>query len=98
MRQDEQKALLFTARVIRHGRSRQIRRDGGLTPREPKCCHVIDTLGKQGVFGGLLITGGVGLLVWRDPVVGAALVIVLVGVGLVAKGIASSVMEMFGLR
>jgi uncharacterized membrane protein HdeD (DUF308 family) len=48
--------------------------------------------------GGEEVKGGVGLLVWRDPVVGAALVIVLVGVGLVAKGIASSVMEMFGLR
>lgn len=59
---------------------------------------MIDTLGKQGVFGGLLIAGGVGVLAWRDPVVGAALVIVLIGVALVAKGIASSVMEMFGLR
>ncbi len=59
--------------------------------------NVIDTLGYVGIFGIILILAGIGVISVRDPVIGAGMMFALAGVALVARGIASNVMRLFGM-
>ena len=56
-----------------------------------------DRLGVQGLVGVLLVVLAVGIVTWRDPVIGGALMIFLAGLALIVKGLASSLMGMFGV-
>ncbi|WP_418285672.1 DUF7470 family protein [Halorubrum sp. DTA46] len=57
-----------------------------------------DTLGTEGIVGVVVVLLAVGLLIAHDPVVGAALLLLLAGVALIAKGVADSTMRAFGLK
>ncbi|MFB6235934.1 MAG: hypothetical protein ABEH81_11090 [Halopenitus sp.] len=54
-------------------------------------------LGLQGIAGLLLVVVSVALLTYHDPIVGAAVMILLAGLALIAKGLISSMMGMFGM-
>ncbi len=58
--------------------------------------HMLDKLGLSGLFGALLILAGIGVVAWNAPVVAAGLVLVLLGLALVVRRAAKSVMGMFG--
>jgi len=57
-----------------------------------------DTLGSEGIAGVAVVLVAVGVLTVRDPVIGAAVVILLAGLALIAKGIAGTVMRSFGMK
>ena len=57
-----------------------------------------DTLGSEGIAGVVVVLVAVGILTVHDPIVGAGVAILLAGLGLIAKGIADSVMRSFGLK
>ncbi|PAU78786.1 hypothetical protein CK500_16245 [Halorubrum salipaludis] len=57
-----------------------------------------DTLGSEGIAGVVVVLVGIGILAVHDPIVGAGVAILLAGLGLIAKGIADSVMRSFGLK
>ncbi|AUX10766.1 hypothetical protein AArcSl_3159 [Halalkaliarchaeum desulfuricum] len=59
---------------------------------------MLDTLGIEGLLGVVLIVLSIVLLTWHDPIVGAAVMILVAGFALVAKGIADSVMRLFGMK
>ncbi|GAB3415610.1 hypothetical protein GCM10027435_12000 [Haloparvum alkalitolerans] len=54
-------------------------------------------LGLEGIAGLLLVLFAIALVTWRDPVIGAGLMILLAGVALVAKGLVGSAMRAFGM-
>mgnify|MGYP001627089150 CR=1 FL=1 len=54
-------------------------------------------LGLEGIAGLLLVLFAVALITWRDPVIGAGLMVLLAGVALVAKGLVGSAMRAFGM-
>jgi hypothetical protein len=58
--------------------------------------HMLDKLGLSGLFGVLLILAGIGVVAWNAPIVAAGLVLVLLGLALVVRRAAKSVMGMFG--
>ena len=57
-----------------------------------------DTLGLEGIVGIVVVFIAVGLLTVHDPVVGAGVMILLAGLALIAKGVATATMRTFGLR
>ncbi|CDK40840.1 hypothetical protein DM2_2493 [Halorubrum sp. DM2] len=57
-----------------------------------------DTLGIEGIVGLLVVFAGIGILTLHDPVVAGALMVVLAGLALIAKGLADTVMRSFGLK
>jgi hypothetical protein len=57
---------------------------------------MLDKLGLSGVFGVLLMLAGVGIVAWKAPIVAAGFVLVLLGLALVVRRMAKSVMGMFG--
>ncbi|WP_353634907.1 hypothetical protein ABSL23_04710 [Halobacterium sp. NMX12-1] len=57
---------------------------------------MLDKLGLSGLFGILLILAGIGVVAWNAPIVAAGLVLVLLGLTLVVRRAAKSVMGMFG--
>ncbi|WP_123620281.1 hypothetical protein [Halorubrum sp. CSM-61] len=57
-----------------------------------------DTLGSEGIAGVVVVLVAVGILTARDPVIGAAVMILLAGLAMIAKGIAGTVMRSFGLK
>lgn len=59
---------------------------------------MFDTLGTEGAVGIGLIVLGIAILTWYDPIVGAGMMILVAGFALVARGIADSVMRMFGMK
>jgi uncharacterized membrane protein HdeD (DUF308 family) len=57
-----------------------------------------DTLGLEGIAGVFVIVVAVGIVAVRDPVIGGAVMLLLAGLALVAKGLADTVMRSFGLK
>jgi hypothetical protein len=57
---------------------------------------MLDKLGLSGVFGALLMLAGVAIVAWKAPIVAAGIVLVLLGLALVVRRVAKSVMGMFG--
>ncbi|WP_313693646.1 DUF7470 family protein [Halorarum halobium] len=57
---------------------------------------MLEKLGTVGLLGVLLVVGGIGLVAYADPVVAAGIALVIVGTGLVVKGLASGLMRQFG--
>ncbi|MDB2224341.1 hypothetical protein PN419_07075 [Halorubrum ezzemoulense] len=57
-----------------------------------------DTLGLEGIAGVLVVLVGIGILTLRDPVVAGALMVVLAGLALIAKGLVDTAMRSFGLK
>ncbi|MDR5674599.1 hypothetical protein AArcCO_2888 [Halalkaliarchaeum sp. AArc-CO] len=59
---------------------------------------MLDTLGTEGLLGVGLIVLAIALLTWYDPIVGAGVMILVAGFALVARGVADSVMQLFGMK
>lgn len=57
-----------------------------------------DKLGTDGLAGLLLVVLAIAIVTWRDPVIGGGMLLVLAGLGLIAKGLVSSAMGMFGMQ
>ena len=57
-----------------------------------------DMLGPEGIVGVLVVLVGIGILTIRDPVVAGALMVVLAGLALIAKGLVDTAMRSFGLK
>jgi hypothetical protein len=57
---------------------------------------MIDRLGAAGIVGALLVVGGLALVAWKAPVVAAGLALVLIGLGLVVRGLVKGLMTQFG--
>jgi len=57
----------------------------------------IKTLGYTGIGGIVLVIFGIALVSVQDPIIGAGLMLAFAGVALVARGIATSVMKLFGM-
>ena len=58
---------------------------------------MLDKIGPSGILGVLLVLAGVGTVAWNAPIVAAGLVLVLLGLALVVRSAAKSVMGMFGI-
>lgn len=56
-----------------------------------------DTLGSEGIAGVVVVLLAVSLMTAHDPVIGAAMTVLLAGLALIAKGVAASTMRAFGL-
>jgi hypothetical protein len=54
-------------------------------------------LGISGVIGVLVVLGGLALIAFANPIVAGGLVLVLIGVGLIIRGLISSVMNAMGM-
>lgn len=54
-------------------------------------------LGTEGLVGVLLVVLAVGLVAWRDPIIGGGMILFLAGLALIAKGVVSSALGMFGM-
>ena len=59
---------------------------------------MLDTLGTEGLLGVGLIVLAIAILTWYDPIVGAGVMILVAGFALVARGVADSVMRLFGMK
>jgi len=57
---------------------------------------MLDTLGLSGLFGALLVLAGVAIVAVKAPVVAAGIVLVLLGLGLIVRRVAKSLMGVFG--
>ena len=57
---------------------------------------MFERLGVAGVGGVVLLLAGLGLIAVTSPVVAAGMALVLIGLGLVGKGLAGNVMRQFG--
>ncbi|WP_297887247.1 hypothetical protein [uncultured Halorubrum sp.] len=55
-------------------------------------------LGLEGIVGLLLVVVAVGIITYRDPVIAGAMMVLLAGLALIAKGLADTVMRSFGLK
>ncbi|MCG1004493.1 MULTISPECIES: hypothetical protein [Halobacterium] len=58
---------------------------------------MLDKLGISGVVGVLLVLAGIGVVAWNAPIVAAGLVLVLLGLALLVRRAAKSVMGVFGM-
>lgn len=54
-------------------------------------------LGTVGLIGALLAVLGVALITYRDPVIGAGLMLIVAGLALAVRGLASGLLRMFGM-
>ena len=57
---------------------------------------MLDKLGISGVVGVLVLLAGVGIVAWKAPVVAGGIVLVLLGLALVVRSLAKSLMGVFG--
>jgi|JXWS01.1.fsa_nt_gb hypothetical protein len=57
-----------------------------------------DTLGLEGIAGVLVVVAAVGILTVRDPVIGGAVMLLIAGLALIAKGLVDTAMRSFGLK
>ena len=55
-------------------------------------------LGLEGIVGLVLVVAAVGIITYRDPVIAGAMMVLLAGLALIAKGLADTVMRSFGLK
>lgn len=58
---------------------------------------MLGRLGISGVVGVLVILGGLSLIAYANPIIAGGLVLVLVGIGLIIRGVVSSVMDAMGM-
>ncbi|GAB6879755.1 hypothetical protein JCM17823_20290 [Halorubrum gandharaense] len=56
------------------------------------------TLGLEGIIGVIVVFLAVALVTIRDPVIGAAFMLFVAGLALIAKGVANSAMRAFGMK
>lgn len=61
------------------------------------CMNVRDTLGYTGIGGVALVVFGIALVSVQDPIIGAGLMLAFAGLALVARGVATSLMKLFGM-
>jgi uncharacterized membrane protein HdeD (DUF308 family) len=57
-----------------------------------------DTLGLEGIVGLLVVVAAVGIIAVRDPVIAGAVMVLLAGLALIAKGLVDTAMRSFGLK
>ncbi len=57
---------------------------------------MLDKLGTTGIAGIVVLLVGIGLVAWQAPIVAAGIALAFIGMGLMAKGLVSNVMGMFG--
>ncbi|OTF13149.1 hypothetical protein [Halorubrum sp. SD612] len=57
-----------------------------------------DTLGLEGIVGVLVVFVAVGIITVRDPVIAGAVMVLLAGLALIAKGLVDTAMRSFGLK
>ncbi|WP_232686967.1 DUF7470 family protein [Halobacterium zhouii] len=57
---------------------------------------MLDKLGLSGIVGALVSLAGVGIVAWKAPVVAGGIVLVLLGLALVVRSLAKSLMGVFG--
>lgn len=58
---------------------------------------MFDRFGISGIIGVLVILGGLALIAYANPIIAGGLILVLIGVGLVIRGLISSLMESMGM-
>ncbi|WP_338726791.1 hypothetical protein [Haladaptatus sp. DJG-WS-42] len=58
---------------------------------------MLDKLGTGGLIGLIVLVAGLGVIAYANPLIAAGLALVLVGVGLVAKGLVSGLLSAFGM-
>lgn len=58
---------------------------------------MLDKLGTTGILGIVLLLVGIAVVAYKAPIVAVGIALALVGLGLVAKGLVSNVMSMFGM-
>lgn len=58
---------------------------------------MLDSLGLYGVVGVLVLVAGVGVVSFVNPILGAGVVLVLVGLGLTAWGLVTSALAAMGM-
>ncbi|MGM0604205.1 MAG: DUF7470 family protein [Halobacteriota archaeon] len=59
--------------------------------------NVLETIGYAGLAGIGLIVFGIALVSVQDPIIGAGVMLAIAGIALVARGVATSVMTLFGM-
>ncbi|QWC18934.1 hypothetical protein [Halorubrum sp. 2020YC2] len=57
-----------------------------------------DTLGLEGIAGVLVVFVAAGIIAVRDPVIAGAVLLLLGGLALIAKGLVDTAMRSFGLK
>jgi hypothetical protein len=57
-----------------------------------------DTLGLEGIAGVAVVVLAIAVVTFRDPVIGGGLMLLVAGLALIAKGVATSTMRAFGLK
>jgi hypothetical protein len=58
---------------------------------------MFNKLGISGVIGVLVVLGGLSLIAFANPIIAGGLILVLIGVGLIIRGLISSVMNAMGM-
>jgi hypothetical protein len=58
---------------------------------------MFDRLGPLGIVGLLMIVAGLGVVTWKEPIVGAGLALMFVGTGLVIKGLVGNMLQAWGM-
>lgn len=58
---------------------------------------MLDKLGVVGVAGIVVMAGGLGVLAYANPLVAAGVALVLIGIGLLVRGLVASLLQAFGM-
>jgi hypothetical protein len=58
---------------------------------------MFDKFGVAGLAGVLLVFGGVGLTAWQNPIIAGALVLIVVGLGLIIYGLVTNLIQSLGM-
>jgi len=58
---------------------------------------MLNKLGIPGVLGVLLMTGGVGVVTWQNPIIGGGLALIIAGLGLVVYGMVTTLLSSMGM-
>jgi hypothetical protein len=58
---------------------------------------MFNKIGISGVIGVLVVLGGLSLIAFANPIIAGGLVLILIGLGLIVRGLISSVMNSMGM-
>lgn len=58
---------------------------------------MLDKLGTVGVVGIVVMVGGLALLAYENPVIAAGVALVLMGIGLLVRGLVGTLLSSFGM-
>ena len=58
---------------------------------------MFNKFGVSGVVGMLVVLGGLSLIAFANPIIAGGLILVLLGVGLLIRGLISSLMDAMGM-